>query len=661
MKKILFLLLLNGLVSFAQEQKDTLVPKDLKEVIIIGKKAKIHEKQSKSLASIDEFLDKASQVDLIKRGAYAWEPIINNMATERTLITIDGMRIFGACTDKMDPITSYVEVSNLSEATIHSGQQGSCFGSTIGGAIDLKRNQNQFGNQKWDFAVNSGFETNNRQKIIGSSVNYTDSLFYVDTDIMFRDADNYKAGNNKEVLFSQFKKLNFSGTSGFKFSQNKLIEASLIYDKATDVGYPALPMDVSLAEALITSLKYMVIPKSPLLKDWETKVYFNTITHRMDDTKRPSVPIHMDMPGWSKTFGMYSKITGNKSNHHFLINLNSFYNKSVAEMTMYPENPNENSMFMYTWPDVRTFYTGFFAEDNWVFNCHSGLKLSLSLGSHTNDVASDFGLQSLQIFYPEMEAQKTRLLKSIGLNYNYNKNGLEYGFGTGYSERAPSVSEGYGFYLFNSSDRFDYIGNPNLKNEKSIETNVFFGYKKSKYNVKISSTFFRISDFIVGQPNDFFVPMTIGASGVKLYTTLDYATIFNVDITTEWKISKQFQWSGKIKYSRGQDSNKNNLPFISPVSYQTELKYRYQKLNVAIECIGNGSQTQFGSFYEEKPTAAFAILNFSAGYKFNWDGSILHIKMGVENIINTYYTTYSDWNKIPRIGRNTYLNLEIKI
>ena len=215
--------------------------------------------------------------------------------------------------------------------------------------------------------------------------------------------------------------------------------------------------------------------------------------------------------------------------------------------------------------------------------------------------------------------------------------------------------------MFNSSDRFDYIGNPNLRNEKSIETNVFFGYKKSKYNVKISSTFFRISDFIVGQPNDFFVPMTIGASGVKLYTALDYATIFNVNITTEWKISKQFQWSGKIKYSRGQDSNKNNLPFISPVIYQTELKYRYQKLNVAIECIGNGVQTQFGSFYEEKPTAAFTILNFSAGYKFNWDGSILHIKMGVENIINTYYTTYSDWNKIPRMGRNVFLNLEIKI
>ncbi|MDD3005286.1 TonB-dependent receptor, partial [Flavobacterium sp.] len=623
MKKIIFLLLLNGLVSFAQEQKDTLVPKDLKEVIIINKKTPIHEKQFKSLASIDEFLDKSNAVDMIKRGAYAWEPIINGMATERTLITIDGMRIFGACTDKMDPITSYVEVSNLSEATVHSGQQGSCFGSTIGGAIDLKRNQNQFSNQKWDFVLNSGFETNNRQRIIGSSVNYTDSLFYIDTDVMFREADNYSDGKGNEILFSQFRKLNFSGTSGIKISPNKLIEASLIYDKATDVGYPALPMDVSLAEALISSLKFVVIQPSTLVKNWETKVYFNTITHRMDDTTRPSVPIHMDMPGWSETFGMYSKITGNKGNHHFLVNLNSFYNKSIAEMTMYPSDPNENSMFMYTWPDVRTFFTGIFAEDNWVFNCHSGLKLTMSLGSHTNDVASDFGLQSLQIFYPKMEAQKTRLLKSIGLHYNYDKNDWEFGFGTGYSERAPSVSEGYGFYLFNSSDRFDYIGNPNLKNEKSIEATVFLGYKKSNYNFNISSSFFRITDYIIGQPNAFFVPMTIDASGVKLYTALDYATLFNLSMTTEWKISKQFQWSGKIKYSRGQDSNKHNLPFMSPLSYQTELKYVYQKLNVALECIGNGVQTQYGSFYEEKPTAAFAILNFNTGYKFYWNSNIL--------------------------------------
>ena len=39
---------------------------------------------------------------------------------------------------------------------------------------------------------------------------------------MFRDAENYKAGNNNEVLFSQFRKLNMSSTAGL-FVQQKQI------------------------------------------------------------------------------------------------------------------------------------------------------------------------------------------------------------------------------------------------------------------------------------------------------------------------------------------------------------------------------------------------------------------------------------------------------
>ena len=129
-KLVVFFLSLSFCFTFSQEV-DSLKTHEIKEVLVVGTKAALHEKQGKTLATLDEFLQKSTKVDLIKRGAYAWEPILNGMATERTVITIDGMRIFGACTDKMDPITSYVEVSNLSEATISSGQQGSCHGNTI--------------------------------------------------------------------------------------------------------------------------------------------------------------------------------------------------------------------------------------------------------------------------------------------------------------------------------------------------------------------------------------------------------------------------------------------------------------------------------------------------------------------------------------------------
>jgi iron complex outermembrane receptor protein len=661
MKKIIFLLLLQCIAAIslsAQEQsKDTIVPKILNEVIVIGKKAQLYQKQPKPLATIDEYLQQSGKVEMIKRGSYAWEPVINSMATERTVITIDGMRIFGACTDKMDPITSYVEVSNLSEATIKSGQQGGCHGATIGGAIDLKRNRSKFADLGWETAVNTSFETNSKQKIIGTAINYVDSSFYVDTDFMYRDAENYSSGNNQEVLFSQFKKFNVSTTSGFIFNKNKLIEASLIYDKATDVGYPALPMDVSLAEALITSLKFEYAPKLSKIENWETKIYYNTVTHRMDDTKRPLVPIHMDMPGWSDTYGFYSKVKGAFKNHHFMADLNSFYNRSIAEMTMYPSNPNENVMFMFTWPDVRTSYGGLFLEDNIVLNPYSSLKFSASLANHFNKVANQLGLESLQIFYPNMKESKNRILKSVSSNYFYNNNGFEYGFGLAYGERASSVSEGYGFYLFNSFDRFDYIGNPELKNEKSVEGNVSLGYATKKMSAKITASYFHISNFIVGKPDPTLIPMTIGASGVKIYTALEYATVFNTDLNIEYQITANFKGKGQLVYNYGKDFEKRNLPFISPLRYSVSLNYKMNKFSAEIMVQGNAVQTQFSPFYGEDRTPDYAILNLASGYSFAIEKSKWNIRAGIENILDTNYSTFSDWNNIPRKGRNLFLNI----
>lgn len=643
-------------VQAQENSKDSTQSQHIPEVIVIGT-TKIATKEEKPLGSIDEYLQKSAKVDMIKRGAYAWEPLINGLPTERTLVTIDGMRIFGACTDKMDPITSYIEVSNLMEASISSGQEGSCHGNTIGGAIDLKRNKMMFGEKMWNFNLNSGFESVNSQKIFGAGTKFKTEKFYTDVNFMMRDAENYKAGNLVEIPFSQFTKTNISGISGIKLGENKLLEAAVIYDKATDVGYPALPMDVSLAEAFITALKFQMLPKNDFLKSWETKVYFNTITHRMDDTKRPNVPIHMDMPGWSKTFGYYSHLKSAYKNHQFLFNINGFYNKSSAEMTMYPEDPNERLMFMLTWPDVRTLAQAIYLEDQMTLDQNSSLKFSASVTLHQNKIESEFGLNSLQIFYPEMNAEKNRVLKSFAANYEFNKNAFQAGFGLGYGDRAPSVSEGYGFYLFNSFERYDYIGNPNLKNESSVEANAFVGVKKEKFNAKISSSYFHISNYIVGKIIDKLVPMTIGANGVKNYTALEFANVFNISLATEVQIAEPLTWNTQVVYSRGKDNENSNLPFMSPISYQSSLKFEKNKFSSAISIFGNSKYQDFAAQYGESETPDYLIVNANLGYQFHLEKAKIYAKVGVENIFDRFYTTYSDWNKIPRPGRNFYVNL----
>ena len=75
MKNIYFIaiLFISMTSLFAQEiEVDSLKKIDLKEVILIGKQAQLEQKQFKPLATIDEYLQQAGTVEMIKRGGYAW-------------------------------------------------------------------------------------------------------------------------------------------------------------------------------------------------------------------------------------------------------------------------------------------------------------------------------------------------------------------------------------------------------------------------------------------------------------------------------------------------------------------------------------------------------------------------------------------------------------
>ena len=647
-----------GGITYSQEKTNE-IEKDttkLEEITVVGRRKLSNYRQEKTLSSIDDYLEKSNKITMIKRGNYAWEPSMNNMNSDRLNVTIDGMQIFGACTDKMDPITSYVDVSNLQKVTVGSGQSGSENGHTIGGGIDLKLPNSKFNQSGLKTSVDLGYETNGNYRVGGLDLEYSGDKFYIKADGIYRKSDNYDAGDSKEVLYSQFQKYNVSLQSGFKLNNQHSLDANIIYDKATNVGYPGLTMDVSLAEALITSLTHHYKNDSSFVKTLESKVYFNTITHVMDDTTRPVVPIRMDMPGWSDTYGFYSKASLKANRHNVLVNLNGFYNKSLAEMTMYPNDPNETDMFMYTWPDIRTLYSGIYAKDVYDLNENETLSASIRFGFHQNEIALLTGLESLQIFYPEIDATKKRFLSSFTADYQFKKDHFDVAFGGGYGERAPSVSEGYGFFLFNSFDNYDYIGNPTLSNEKAIEVNLEANYHSGDFHVGLETSYFHIMDYIIGTIDQTLSPMTIGANGVRVYSALSHATIFDVYLNSSYKISNFFSVNGTIGYNYGKGSDGKNLPLIKPLSYLAEINYSRPLFNAAIQLEGNGNQSEYSSFYGEDETPAYAVLNFNLGNVLNLDNHKFVLKYGIENILDTNYSSYADWRNIPRKGRNFYLN-----
>ena len=624
---------------------------NLDEVVIVSETGRGRKRSAKGqVASIDEHLSELKNVNLVRRGSYAWEPVVNNMQTERLSTTIDGMKIFYACTDKMDPVTSYVESGNLQSISLNSGLDGNPQATgNIGGSLDLKLRKAGFDNDAFHASASVGHEWNGHVQVYGADAALSSHRTYINAGAFYRHADNYKVGGGDELQFSQFQKVNVFTNAGLRLAEKDMLEATLIFDRATDVGYPALNMDVAKAEGLIASLSYKHLFRNA---SWETKAYYNHITHEMDDTKRPNVAIHMDMPGKSWTAGIYSLLTTSHKQHNMALNYDLYYNRLFADMTMYPGGAAP--MYMVTWPDVGTLNTGVAVTDNVRIAHNHSLRLSAKVAWQQQRLNNEEGYHALKVFFPGMTDAYHQTTGRIAANYQLSIVNCQFNLGAGWGSRAPTVTEAYGYYLNNTFDQYDYIGNPSLQNESAVELNGAVKWHPSeRVNVTLDGNVFLFSNYIIGQFETRLSPMTVGAEGVKVYGNISHATIANVSLLWDWQITEQLRWNTKVSYSSGRDTDGDPLPLISPISWQSEWIYQHQRFQAQATIKGNARQSSNGEKYGETAAKAWTIVNLSAAYQF----SSITVRAGIENLFDKKYATYADWNHIPQKGRNIYMNL----
>ena len=637
----------------------TELSRELDEVVVVSSSAGGNKRSVKGqTASIDEHLSLLSNVNMVRRGSYAWEPVVNNMQIERVSTTIDGMKIFYACTDKMDPVTSYVESGNLQSISLNSGLYGNPQATgNIGGSLDLKLRKAGFNAVPREVNLSSGYEWNGQLQVYGADAAFSSKHFYTNFGAFYRHANDYKTGSDEKLLYSQFQKVNLFGNFGFKFAEKNVVEGTVIFDRASDVGYPALNMDVSKAEGIITSLSYQRLFGGSFFSSWTTKIYYNHITHIMDDTTRPDVQIHMDMPGKSSTAGLYSLINAGNGRHDLQINYDLYYNKLFADMTMYPGGAAP--MYMVTWPDVRTLNTGLAASDRISLSGGHAVQLTAKTAFQRQRLNSDEGYHALSVFFPGMERSYYQFVGRFAANWSWQDSHWQVTAGTGWGSRAPTVTEAYGYYLNNTFDQYDYIGNPHLKNESAWELSATAKWSPvSQLTFSADANAFLFSNYIIGQFEDRLSAMTVGAEGVKVYGNLDHAKIINTSFSVKWQAQKWLQWENRISYSLGHDDDNDPLPLIAPVIFHSRVDFSYRQWQALLAVKADARQVSNGEKYGETETPGYYTVNLSAQYGLKLRGSLLTFRAGVENLFNRDYTTYSDWNGIPQKGRNVFFNAQ---
>lgn len=618
--------------------------------------------QTPTAPSTEEIIARLPGLSLIRRGAYAQEPAIRGLGNNRVTLTLDGMRIFQACTDNMDPVSSYVEPNNLEAIQVQAGAGGGKMGSTTGGGIDFRLKQPVLAEDtNWNAYSSLRINHNAPGLALRGGVARQGPRLAVESNLVFRQQANYRLPSGEPQPFTQFQKTNYSLAFRFQSSARGEWQLKLLGDQARNVGYAALPMDVALADAWIGGLSYQRTPTHPAWLSWEGKLYHNRVNHVMDDSQRDSVAMRMDMPGQTRTTGAYWQSRWLLGLDHLLTaKVDAYSQESYAEMTMYPKG--EAAMFMLTWPQVRSTALGLYVHDRWQFRPRWQLATEARLELVAATVQSDLGLLQTQIFYPEFDgssllpAGNVQAALSGTLTSRWRLVGK-----LAIGQRTPTVSEQFGYYLFNRLDGYDYLGNPNLRPERVWQSEASLSYQTTPVDLQLTGFLYQFSDYIQARTMAGYAAMTIGAAGVRRYENIPAASLSGGEIQVAWRMSRHFALIANGQYTLGLDHKGTPLPLIPPLQFQGAFRYEWQNRSIQVEGQWNAAQHRINPAFGEDRTEGFFLLHLRVSQPFTVGQYTFSLDGGVENLFNALYWQHLDWGNLPRPGRNFFLTLSMRV
>ncbi len=653
-----------------QENSDTIFVSeiDIKAQFELENKDVLNFYRSNYFSTIDNINSRLDGLSLIKRGAYAAEPQINGFSGGQLNVTIDGMRMFGACTDKMDPVTSYIEPTNLKSITVNQGTNGCATGCNIGGSLDMSLQEPESKTSKaFNGNVGFGFESISMSRNLLFSSNYQKKKWLFGLNGVYRKNEAYRAGNGEKIPFSYFEKGNLHAVVKYLKDEKNSFKLDFLYDLAKNVGYPALPMDVGTAKAILVAGEYKKEGKT----SFKGKIYFNRIFHLMDDSKRDSlyfvknhatgrldsVYMRMDMPGSSNTLGMYAQITRNWAEKHRLtVKIDNYTNVSLAEMTMfmrYPSKKPEAPMYMQTWPEMLRNVTGLYFQNTSFFTSKFSLNLNARVDFNTDILRSEYGERQFSVFGYTLPKKQESTVRSLNISAEYQlTDKLNILLSGGYAERMPVIGERFGFYLYNAYDGFDYIGTPDLKVEKGKNLRFSAQYTSEKLKFSFSQSANFVKDYILGITDSTIPPMNFYARGTRRYQNIESAEIHASDFSFFYFPSKSVTVFSVTKFTYGKINNATALPLIPPLKNFLAVKFEKKNFFAQVECENALAQNRINAEYGEKKTPSFTVFHLKTGCTLHFSEKQVFLGFNISNLSNRTYYEHLDWGKIYRPGRN---------
>ncbi len=603
----------------------------------------------------EDAMRQADGVTMLRRGAFAQEISVRGFGADRVATVIDGMKVHGACSDRMDPVASYVEVENLERLDIARGAFDMTQAQPAAGSVSLVTRKPAF-DVPWTVDAELGWESaaGTQRLRAGTGGSLATDLAMRLTASMRRAGD-FRAGGGEVLAHSGYAKTNYKADLAWRAGDAHRLTASWIGDDAWDVGFPALIMDTRRTIAQIVSLEHLWSRPAAWLPSLRTLLYANRIDHWMDDserdvTQRLVMPgMYMPMYGRTRTAGFRSELRYLAGSGTGLLVAELTHLDAYADMWMHLLD-GTGSAWLTNLGDVVDQRASLAAEHAQQLSEAVLLRGTLRMEASRRDVGLERFRRQLEAFQPGVDVRRFLSGLSAGTTLDLRvMQQVRLRTSLAAATRLPSHLESHGFYSYSYTEAAFLIGNPMLKPERSLQAEVSAEFVEGSASLRGSVYVNAIHDYISSE----FL-----SADTRRYTNVSRATVAGGELRGTMTIGESVDCMASLAYTEGRnDVTGESLPLIAPLTGTLAIGWHSATVWIGADLRAATRQTRIAerTTFEDE-TAGFAVL----GLRARWQATgAIEVLAGVENILDHRYHEHLSVNNLPAPGRNIHLGLRV--
>lgn len=599
--------------------------------------------------NLSEGITNIAGVSSISTGNAIGKPVIRGLSANRVLTYAQGVRLenqqFG------DEHGLGINGAGVSSVEVIKGPASLLYGSdALGGVLYL--NPESFASVgETTLSGNGGYFSNAQAYNTSWAVKSSqDKLKWMARVTRSSSAD-YETGNKEKVTNSRSNETDFN--TGLRFQNNRW-KSTLRYNyNRSTIG---IPEEIGAQSNNRTPLLPFQIIDNHILS-WENNVFFNTSSldikagYLFNDRKEfeettDEAALRMKL----KTFNYDVK---------YHLPLMDRFETIAGIQGMFQSNENLGEEILI--PDAEKTDFGVFATTHYHLT-----KLDLQMGvryDFRSITTQESGDDVEGTFTPAINRDFSSFNAALGGKYNFGeKITARLNIASGY--RAPNLAELASNGVHEGTNRYE-IGNPNLKNEQNIQTDLVLEYKSPHFEAFVNGFYNIVSNYIFIAPTG----EIIEEEAVFLYEQFD-SKLYGGELGFHWHPHPWdwLHWESSFETVTGKLNSGGFLPLIPANQFKNTLRFEWEsfgKLNSPYGFItlqNTLDQNSEGTF--ETPTDGYNLLSLGFGSDLKWGDVQLNWGVSMTNLTDEVYINHLSRLKIDDIanpGRSINVNLGISL